>query len=306
MITVVALGGHALAAPGEAPGAGTRARVEEVAGHVAAHLAAGALLVTHGNGPLAGWLVAQAEAALGPHLGLDAVTAQTEGLTGYQLEIALGNALPGREIATLLTRVEVDPKDPALARPSKPIGRAYDDEEADCLRARGFPVGRDARGYRRLVASPQPLRVLEERAIARLLEPDGIVVCGGGGGIPVQRLPDGRLAGVDAIVDKDATSGLLACALGAERLLLLTDVAGVHPAWPDEGTVLRSADPEAIAARSFGAGDMGPKVAAAVRFARETGGTARIGRADDLAALLAGEAGTRVERGAPWREVPAC
>lgn len=305
MITVAAIGGHALVAPG-APTATDPQRVDQAALAIAEHLSGDALVVTHGNGPQAGWLSAQAEAAIGSPLGLDAVTAQSEGLTGYQLQLALENALPEREITTLLTQVEVDPADPALGRPSKPIGRVYDDEEADCLRARGLAVGQDRGGFRRMVASPRPGRVLELRAIRRLLGEGGIVICGGGGGIPVCRSASGQLRGVDAIVDKDHTSALLASALGARRLFLLTDVAGIHPEWPATDSVLRSADPLALARREWAEGSMGPKVEAAIRFTRETPGTAWIGRIEDLAGMVEGTAGTCIRSGSSWAEVSRC
>jgi carbamate kinase len=302
MITVVAIGGHALATPG-APLATDLQRVDAAALAISEHLSGDALLVTHGNGPQAGWLAAQAEAAIGSSLSLDAITAQSEGLTGYQLQLALENALPQREITTLLTQVEVDPADPALDRPSKPIGRVYDDEEADCLRARGLTVGPDRGGFRRMVPSPRPQRVLELDSIRRLLDVGGIVVCGGGGGIPVGRGADGRLHGVDAIVDKDHTSALLASALGARRLFLLTDVPGIYPEWPATDPVLRSADPEALVQRGWAEGSMAPKVEAAIRFTREPPGTAWIGRIEDLAEMVEGAAGTRIASASPWTEV---
>ena len=305
MTDVVALGGHALTKPGggRTP-ASDPARIDAVARTLAASLGDAALVVTHGNGPQAGWLAAQADLALGPRDGLDVITAQTEGLTGYQLELALQNALPHRLITTLLTRVEVNAGDPELHRPSKPIGPAYDDEEADCLRARGFTVGRDRRGFRRLVPSPFPLRVFEEPAIRRLLEGDAVVICGGGGGIPVCRGPAGTFVGVDGIVDKDHTSALLASTLDARRLFLLTDVAGVHPDWPATDQVVRRAGTARLSERDWAEGSMAPKVAAAVRFVEATSATAWIGRVDDLAGMLAGTAGTAVCRGSAWTVEP--
>ncbi len=309
MRTVIAIGGHALASPAprstsEPERAGDR--IGEVARAIAKRLSDDALLITHGNGPQAGWLAAQSEAASGSRAGFDAITAQTEGLTGYALELALENALPDREIATLLTQVEIDPADPALSRPNKPVGRVFDDEEADCLRARGFVVGPDRRGFRRMVASPRPLRVMEQRAIARLLGDRGIVVCAGGGGIPVCRGEGGEWRGVDAVVDKDHTSGLLACEFGARRLFLLTDVPGVFPRWPERDVVLRSVDPAALAELAFSEGTMGPKVAAATSYAQHSTGTAWIGRVEELGAMIAGTAGTRISAGAEWLEVPSC
>lgn len=302
MRRVVALGGHALVKPGQVSGGCDPDAIAGAARAIAEHLHEGALIVTHGNGPLAGWLATQSELVLGPQPGFDAITAQTEGLTGYSLDLALSNEFRDRDVTALLTQVEIDADDPELARPSKPIGRVYDDEEADCLRARGFAVGADRNGFRRIVPSPRPLRVLEERAIDRLLGPDDIVICGGGGGIPVHRRADGSLVGADGIVDKDFTSALLGIALGARELFLLTDVGGVHPAWPDASVRLSSADPDEIERGTWSAGSIGPKVEAAARFARETGGTAWIGRCEDLGAILEGEAGTRIRVGAPWVE----
>ena len=297
MTTLLAIGGHALAPPGDPVGPSVASACARIAGELADTAAGERLVVTHGNGPQLAWLAEQAERAVGGTLPLDAIAAESEGLLGYPLVNALQNALRDRDVVALMTRTEVAADDPALDAPSKPVGRVFDDEEADCLRARGLAVGRDRHGFRRLVPSPVPLAILELAAIRCLVECGTIVVCAGGGGIPVCRAADGSLTGVEGVVDKDAASALLGVALGADRLLLLTDVPGVYTDWPRRERRLRSIGAEPLSALAFAPGTMGPKVAAAVRFARETERPAWITDLAGLPAALAGEGGTRVMPG---------
>lgn len=312
-LVVVALGGNALLQRGEPADITTQRRnTETAAAAVAAIARARPVLVTHGNGPQVGLLALQAaaldEPRAGAHAGdaptpLDALDAESEGLIGYLLEIALRNALPDREVATLLTAVIVDVDDPAFAHPTKPIGPRYAAEHgAQLASERGWALaaaGTSGTEVRRVVASPAPREVLGLPAIRQLLEGHVLVICAGGGGIPVTRNDDGRLHGIEAVVDKDRTAALLAAALGATDLLLLTDVDAVYADWgTPHATPLRTATPAVLRALTFDAGSMGPKVEAACRFAEETGGRAIIAALGEAAAALAGEAGTSV-RAAP-------
>jgi carbamate kinase len=212
----------------------------------------------------------------------------------------LRNALPpGKEVVSVLTQVEVSPDDPAFAAPSKPIGPIYSRDEGRRLSLEhGWPIVPDGSGWRRAIASPHPLSILELRAIALLAESGSVVICVGGGGIPVIRGRGDRLIGVEAVIDKDSASALLALELRADLLLLLTDVDGVYLDWGRERVrSVAKAGPEDLAPQMFEAGSMRPKVEAAVDFARRSGKRAAIGRLEDASALLAGTAGTVIEPG---------
>lgn len=261
---VVALGGNALVREGRAA---VDPAVVDAAAQALAPVAAGnELVVTHGNGPQVGFL-----AATDPGSALDVLDAETEGMIGYLLVRALGNALPDREVVGVLTRVEVDADDPAFARPTKPIGRGPG---------------------RRLVPSPLPQRIVEAPTIERLVVAGTVVVTAGGGGVPVVRGPDGRHRGVEAVVDKDRASALLARGLRADALLLLTDVDGVYAQWGTSAARrLVTVDATGVAALALDEGSMGPKVEAALAFAAD-GGYAAIGALTDAEAVLRGEAGT--------------
>jgi carbamate kinase len=295
---VVALGGNALLRRGEPADAATqRANVVRAVRAVAAIARRHEVVVTHGNGPQVGLLALQAEAYadVAPY-PLDVLGAESEGMIGYLLEQELINALPGRPAATLLTQVSVDAADPAFATPSKPIGPVYDEPAGRRLAAeRGWALAPDGDGVRRVVASPRPREILELAAIRRLLEAGVLVVCVGGGGIPVTITPEGAVHGVEAVVDKDRAAALLAERLGADALLLLTDVPRVVAGWGTPGAVeLDRATPAQLRGETFAAGSMGPKVEAACRFAERTGGLAAIGALDDAEAILAGRAGTHI------------
>lgn len=300
-LVVIALGGNALLRRGEpldAPALQGAARA--AAAQVAAVAGQARLVLTHGNGPQVGLLALAQEAPAFAHAAqpLDVLGAETEGQLGYLLELELRNALPGREVVALITTTEVDAGDPAFGDPVKPIGPVYTESDAQRMAAaRGWTVHPDTGGWRRVVPSPAPRHIGELAAIRRLVGDGVLVVCAGGGGIPVVRGADGRLAGVEAVVDKDPASALLAGALGADVLVLATDVDGVHAGWGTPGErLLTAATPLELRALALPAGSMGPKVAAAVAFVEAGGTRAAIGALDQLPALVAGRAGTQITR----------
>ena len=298
-LAVVALGGNALLRRGEpAEASHQQANVRTAARAIAALHGSHRLVVTHGNGPQVGLLALQAEAYtdVKPY-PLDVLGAETEGMIGYLLDQALLNELPaGGRVATLLTQTVVDPADPAFAVPSKPIGPVYEPEVGERLALeRGWTVRPDGPHVRRVVASPQPIDIVEIETIRLLLDAAVLVVCAGGGGIPVVSTPSAGLAGVEAVVDKDLSAALLAEKLEADFLLMLTDVPAVEAGWgTPEARAIHTATPAELRALDFAAGSMGPKVDAACRFAERTGGSAGIGRLDQAAEILRGEAGTIV------------
>ncbi|NDW07108.1 carbamate kinase [Jiella pacifica] len=299
MRIVVALGGNALLRRHEALTAeNQRTNVRRAADALAGLVRAGhQIVVTHGNGPQVGLLALQA--AAGPADGaypLDILGAESEGMIGYLIEQELAALLPGRDIATLLTQVKVARDDPAFAAPTKPIGPVYDEATADRLAAeRGWRVAPDGDGWRRVVASPKPLEILESRVVSMLVDHDVIVICGGGGGIPVIARAHGGLIGVEAVIDKDFASELLARQLGADMLLLLTDVDGVYAGFgTDRARRIDRISGGELSPESFPAGSMRPKIAAAASFAKTTGGDAAIGRLEDAVAIVAGDKGTRI------------
>ncbi len=298
MRIVAALGGNALLRRGEPAEAATQRRNVDEAVRSLADLAADhELVVTHGNGPQVGLLALQAEAyrEVGPY-PLDVLGAESEGMIGYLIEQRLENELPGRDVATLLTQTLVDPEDPAFRRPTKPIGPVYPGHEARRLAAeRGWVVAPDGEGVRRVVPSPDPIGIVELRTIRRLVEAGVLVICAGGGGIPVVVDEEGGLRGVEAVIDKDLAASLLARLLAADLFLMLTDVPAVLREWPGPAArPIRRARPAVLRAMAFAAGSMGPKVEAACRFVEATGRRAAIGALGDVRAILDGEAGTLV------------
>ncbi|HEX2111634.1 MAG TPA: carbamate kinase [Gaiellaceae bacterium] len=296
-LTVVALGGNALLRPGErGTAAEQRANLADTFRTIEATLREGPLVVTHGNGPQVGNELLRQElaAAEAPPLPLYLAVAQTQAEIGALVAAEVG-AVVRREAVVVLTRVAVDAGDRAFEHPTKPVGPFYDESRAHELeRERGWSLTEDAgRGWRRVVASPKPLEVLEIASVRALVETGAVVVAAGGGGIPVVRR-DGRYDGVDAVIDKDLASALVATRLGAARLLILTQVAAVYRRFetgsPTPVSELRPGRDDAILAE-LPAGSMRPKVEAAFAFVSETGGEATITSAD---ALKNGEAGTRV------------
>jgi carbamate kinase len=306
MLIVVALGGNALLRRGEPMTAENQRRNVRIAAEALAPVAMQhELVISHGNGPQVGLLALQ-DAAYDANndFPLDVLGAQTEGMIGYMIEQELGNLLPfERPFATILTMVEVDRHDPAFRNPTKFIGPVYERADADRLAAdKGWVFKQDGGKWRRVVASPEPRRLFEIRPIKWLLERNTIVIAAGGGGIPTMYEPDKprMLSGVECVIDKDFASELLARELGADLFVMLTDAEAVCVDWGTPAQkAIRRASPAALSAMSFAAGSMGPKVAAACRFAAATGQTAAIGALADLGAIIAGRAGTTVSAREP-------
>jgi carbamate kinase len=299
MRIVIALGGNALLQRGQPMTADNqRANVRLAAERIARVVPGNEVVVAHGNGPQVGLLALQAAAYQDvPPYPLDVLGAQTEAMIGYVIEQELGNVLPFETpLATLLTMVEVDRDDPAFGCPTKPIGPVYDRATAEqMVRDRGWSIAPDGDGFRRVVASPQPRRIFELRPIRQLLERGTVVVCAGGGGIPTTYDDDRHLRGIEAVIDKDLASGLLARELDADLLVIATDVDGVYLDWgTPQQRRLGLVTPDEVERLDLPSGSMGPKVRAACRFARETGHDAVIGSLIDIARLVQGTAGTRV------------
>ena len=299
MRLVVAVGGNALLERGEVP----LAAIQE--GHVAVAVGALAplaadhdLVITHGNGPQVGLLAN--ESALDPDLPgpypLDVLGAESQGMIGYFFLQALENALPGRTVVSLICQTEVDRDDPAFRDPTKFVGPVHDRATAEDLALRrGWQVREDGAAWRRVVASPEPRAVVELGVIRRLMESGAVVICAGGGGIPVVRTDDGLLRGAEGVIDKDLAAALLARQLGADALVLLTDVDGVEVGYgTPEPALIRHTTPARLRDGSYPAGSMGPKVEAACRFVEATGRPAMIGRLEDAPDLLQGTRGTIV------------
>ena len=306
MRIVVALGGNALLRRGEKPDATiqiehVRAAAEALAPIALRHQ----LIICHGNGPQVGMLSLESEndPALSRPYPMDVLVAQTQGMIGYWLAQCLRNAGVTSPILSLVTQTLVDPVDPAFAAPTKFVGPVYTRSQARQLADQhGWAIAADGERWRRVVPSPEPQRIIEQTSITQLLEHHAVVICGGGGGAPVTADSAGRLTGVEAVVDKDATAALLAIAVGADRLLVLTDVAAVmeHFGTP-QAAELRRLDLAELAALRFPAGSMGPKIDACRRFVASTGKTAAIGSLTDATAVLNGTAGTTLTEAADAR-----
>jgi carbamate kinase len=302
MRMVIALGGNALLRRGQPMTAeNQRANIRAASERIAAVAEGNEIVVAHGNGPQVGLLALQAAAYVDvPAYPLDVLGAQTEAMIGYVIEQELGNLLPpDQPLATILTMVEVDRDDPAFSHPTKPIGPVYPRDHAVVLAAdAGWSIAPDGDGFRRVVPSPKPKRIFEIRPIRQLLENGTIVVCAGGGGIPTVFDERGDLHGVEAVVDKDATSAMLAEELDAELLVIATDVDAVYLDWgTPQQRKLEHATPDELEKLGLAEGSMGPKVEAAARFVRATGRRAVIGSLDELGDLVSGRAGTVVENG---------
>jgi carbamate kinase len=254
------------------------------------------VIITHGNGPQVGMLALESanDPALEHPFPLDVLVAQTQGMIGYWIVQALGNLLD-RRVVTIVTQTVVDAHDPALSTPTKFVGRGYTKAQVDKLRDRHWIFKQDGDSWRRVVPSPEPIEVVEMSSVTDLLAKGSIVVCGGGGGIPVTRDRKNGLKGVEAVVDKDLASALIAREVRADVLLLLTDVPVVYE---DYGKAtqhpLRQATVSQLRAMDFSPGSMGPKVDAACRFVQATGKRASIGTFDDSLALLEGSVGTSI------------
>lgn len=299
MRLVIALGGNALLKRGEPMSAEVQRRnIRLAATALAPVIKAHSVIVTHGNGPQVGLLALQAAALTSvPSYPLDVLGAESEGMIGYLIEQELSNML-GADIpvATLLTQIEVNPKDPGFRNPTKPIGPVYSLEEAEAVKRRfGWRMAKDGEKLRRVVPSPAPVALMERRTIEILVEAGVTVICAGGGGIPVVRDANGALIGVEAVIDKDWASELTARLMQADGLIMLTDVDAVQlgHGTPDARNI-REAHPDALAAQPFDAGSMGPKVQAGCAFAARTGGFAAIGALTELGSILSGQTGTHI------------
>jgi carbamate kinase len=301
MRIVVALGGNALLKRGEPMTHDVQRLNIQVAARALAPVAQQhQLLLAHGNGPQVGLLALQASAytAVEPY-PLDVLGAQTEGMIGYMIEQELGNLLPFEvPFATILTMVEVDPDDPAFKNPTKFVGPVYEKDEADRLKGeKGWVFKQDGAKWRRVVPSPLPKRIFEIRPVKWLLEKGTIVICAGGGGIPTMYEPGKQrwLTGIEAVIDKDLASELLAREVDADLFVIATDVDGIYLDWgkPEQRRLTR-VTPEELKSYQFPAGSMGPKVDAAVQFVEKTGKRAAIGSLKDIEKIVAGEAGTNV------------
>jgi carbamate kinase len=304
MRVVVALGGNALLKRGEPMTAEVqRGNVRSAAPALASVARGHQLVLSHGNGPQVGLLALQAAAYTAVEAyPLDVLGAQTEGMIGYVLEQELGNLLPIEiPFATLLTMIEVDPSDPAFGDPTKFVGPVYDKAEADQLAGeKGWAFKQDGDRWRRVVASPAPKRIFEIRPIRWLLDKGVIVICAGGGGVPTMYASNGdrTLVGVEAVIDKDLASELLAREVDADLFVMATDVECVYTGWgTPEQRRLDRVTPAELRALPFPAGSMGPKVDAAARFVEATGKRAAIGGLSDIEAIVEGGAGTQVVAG---------
>jgi len=300
MLVVIAIGGKALLDPEETLGAdahraGPRAAVAAIARIARQHQ----VVVTHGSAPQVGLLAYQSVLSRhGAESPLDVVEAEAEGLLGYLLQQELANELRDREVATLLTQVQVDPDDPAFGRDRKLVGPVLAPVDAERMQGeRGWvmePV-EVGRGFRRVVPSPEPMAIVELRTIQRLVSAGVVVVCAGGGGIPVRCDEDGALSGVEAVIDKDRSAALLASLLGADLLLYLTDVPAVAAGWGSAfARQIERVSPDDLRGHRFDEATMGPKVESACRFVHQTGKRAAIGAVTDAEALCAGTAGTQI------------
>lgn len=295
MRIVIALGGNALLPRGAPLDLATQqASAREAAAALAPALAEHRVVLTHGNGPQVGMLALQA-AAQGDAIPLDVLVAESEGMIGYVLESEL-ERVTDLAVLTVLTRTLVDAGDPAFGRPTKPIGPRYPDTDATRRWAaeRGWELASDGDELRRVVASPEPKAVRNHGLIRELSDRGVVVVCGGGGGIPIVEDATGT-RGVEAVVDKDLTSALLAAAIEADLFVMLTDVDGVFDDWGGPSPrLIERATPDELRARQFPPGSMGPKVEAACRFVEATGNRAAIGSLVAAARVAAGTAGTSV------------
>ena len=298
MRIVIALGGNALLRRGEDMTAeNQRKNIQIAVKSLEPIVEDNELVISHGNGPQVGLLSLQSAAYKEvDDYPLDVLGAQTEGMIGYMIEQELGNLLPIEiPIASILTMVEVDPEDPAFSNPTKPIGPIYTKEEAEELqKVRGWEIKMDGKDWRRVVASPEPHRIFELRPIHWLLEKGTVVICAGGGGIPTIYNKDGKLEGVEVVIDKDRASSLLAFELEADVLIMATDTEGVFHDWGTKNQkIISKTTPEQIKKYDFDKGSMGPKVEAACSFVERSGQRAVIGSLKDIKEMVDGIAGTQ-------------
>ncbi|OUC93969.1 carbamate kinase [Streptosporangium minutum] len=305
MRVLVALGGNALLRRGQRPDADVQQEnLRDAVTSLASLAERHELIITHGNGPQVGVLALESakDANLTRPYHLDTIVAETQGMIGYWMLQALQNALPGRQVAAMVTQTLVSAVDPAFDDPTKFVGEVYDRQEAEKLaREYGWTVKPDGQYWRRVVPSPTPQRVVETRLIRRLVRDHVLTICAGGGGIPVIRNEKGQLQGVEAVIDKDLTGSVLAEALEADVFMMLTDVPRVARNFgtPQQEDIAHTT-PHQLRAEEFPAGSMGPKVEAACRFVETTGDMAAIGKLDEAERILEGKGGTIVTPNATW------
>ncbi|MDO5700528.1 MAG: carbamate kinase [Bowdeniella nasicola] len=301
MRIVVALGGNALLERGQKPDARLQIDNVNTAVDALAPLAAEhEFVVTHGNGPQVGVIALQSanDPKLSEPYPFDTLGAMTQGMIGYWLQHAFGNALPDNRVVCTVNQTLVDKDDPAFANPTKFVGEVYTEEQAKEFEAeRGWVMKPDGPHFRRVVGSPDPQSIVESDVVKDLVNSGVTVICSGGGGIPVYRDSDGKLRGAEAVIDKDLSGAILSEEVGADMFVILTDVPAVMEDFgtPDQREINRST-PEEMRAKGFAAGSMGPKVEAACRFVEKTGKAAAIGRLADAPKIIAGEAGTIITR----------
>lgn len=296
MKLLIAIGGNALTnADKESAGQVDAQKIEQVAASLVALEREHQLIITHGNGPQVGWLAMQEIEA---NISLDLLDAQSEGLLGYRLAQAMDNCRRSERSLSLLTRVVINPDDPAFDQPAKPVGPVLEAARAERLAMQqGWQFIEVAGGKRRVVASPRPVRIVEKDAIGVLMQQGYSVICAGGGGIPVVR-DNESYRGISAVIDKDYTSALLASELGVDGLLLLTNVDALYQDWGKPGArAVRQAGCQHLENLGFAQGSMGPKVEAACQFVTATSGFAAIGLLDSVPAILDDRQGTRILAG---------
>jgi len=298
MRIVIALGGNALLRRGEEMTAENQRENIRIAAKVLAPIIEKhEVVISHGNGPQVGLLSLQSAAYKEvEEYPLDILGAQTQGMIGYMIEQELGNHLPVEiPIASILTMVEIDPEDTAFSNPTKPIGPIYDEKEArDLAKLKGWNIKQDGDYWRRVVPSPEPHRIFQLRPIHWLLEKGTVVICAGGGGIPTSYKDNGKLEGVEVVIDKDRASSLLAFELEADLLIMATDTDGVYLDWGGESEkIISKTTPEEISKYSFDKGSMGPKVEAACSFVERSGQRAVIGSLKDIEKMVSGISGTQ-------------
>ena len=299
MRVVVALGGNAILQRGQELSAeNQRENIRVAAVQLAAVNENHELVIAHGNGPQVGLLALMdaAYTAVDPY-PLDVLGAETVGMIGYMIEQELGNIIPFEDnIVTILTQILVDPADPAFQNPTKPVGPVYQRAEAERLQQeKGWSMAPDGEYFRRVVPSPLPQRIIEMKAIRILVDNGVVVICAGGGGIPTAHDENRKLYGVEAVIDKDLASSLLARGLDAEMFVMLTDVPNIYADFgtPNQRSI-KAAHPDALEAMDFAAGSMGPKVLGACQFVRKTGYQSAIGQLSDLAKIMDSKAGTLI------------
>ncbi|WP_210459301.1 carbamate kinase [Vibrio crassostreae] len=297
---VVALGGNALLRRGEPLEADVQRRNIETAVKTISEIAkVYNVVLVHGNGPQVGLLALQGleYKKVNPY-PLDVLGSETQGMIGYMLMQEFKNYLPNRNISCMLTQMTVDPNDPAFADPTKPIGPIYEEAEARELAEKfHWIVKPDGQHFRRVVPSPRPTGIVEHEAITQLIDAGHLVICTGGGGIPVKK-ENGKLVGVEAVIDKDMSAAFLAKQLDADALLILTDADAVYLDWgkPTQHA-LRSTTPSELAKFTFDAGSMGPKIEASCEFIQQGGKVVGIGALEDGLQILQGQAGTNITKG---------